>query len=56
MESQDPWFDIPALLESSQPRPRGPWLFYALGVFLLVVLTSTYVGSHSPWAYARYTR
>lgn len=53
MASEGPYFDIPALLESSQPRPRGPWLFYALGIFLLVVLTSTYVSSHSPaWAQA----
>ena len=41
-------FDVPALLERSRPRPRGPWLFYALGVFLLIVLISTYVSAHSP--------
>ena len=31
------------LLEASIPRPRGGWFWYAGGVFLLIVLLSTYI-------------
>jgi tetratricopeptide (TPR) repeat protein len=46
--TQVAFFDIERLLERSQPRPRGPWLWYALGGFLLIVLISAYVTSRSP--------
>src|SRR5207248_266236 len=35
--------DVHELIERSQPQPRVGWFGYALGVFLLVVLTSAYV-------------
>ena len=35
--------DVAELIERSQPQPRVGWFGYALGVFLLVVLTSAYV-------------
>jgi tetratricopeptide (TPR) repeat protein len=33
-------FDVQLLIERSQPRPRGGWLWYGGGAFLLVVLAS----------------
>ena len=35
--------DVHELIERSQPEPRVGWLWYAVGVFLLVVLTSAYI-------------
>jgi tetratricopeptide (TPR) repeat protein len=40
-------FDVPALLESSQPRARVGLFWYALGGFLLVVLGATLVSQGS---------
>jgi len=39
----NPFLDVPMLLEASIPRPRGGWFWYAGGVFLLIVLLSTYI-------------
>src|SRR3954468_22717554 len=54
MSSDDaPFLDVSALIERSQPHPRVGWFWYALGVFLLVVMGSAYLTSHSPqWATA----
>lgn len=42
------FLDVAALIERSQPRPRTGWLGYALGIFLLLALSSAYVGNTSP--------
>lgn len=48
MSDSSPGFlDVPQLLERSQPRPRGQWLWVATGAFLLIVLISTYLSSQS---------
>jgi tetratricopeptide (TPR) repeat protein len=48
MSDPGPQFlDVPALLERSQPRARGAWLWYALGAFLLVVVSSTVLSRQS---------
>jgi tetratricopeptide (TPR) repeat protein len=41
------FLDVPALLESSQPRARAGLFWYALGGFLLVVLGATLVSRSS---------
>jgi tetratricopeptide (TPR) repeat protein len=46
-----PDLDVSELIERSQPQPRAGWLGYALGVFLLVVLSSAYVTTR--WANLR---
>ena len=38
-----PLVDVHELIEHSQPQPRVGWMWYAVGVFLLVVLTSAYI-------------
>ncbi len=43
-----PILDVPALLESSQPRPRVNWFWYGVGVFLLVSLGAAYLSASSP--------
>jgi tetratricopeptide (TPR) repeat protein len=48
MRHADEFPDVQALLERSHVRPRANWFGYALGIFLLVVLTSAYVTSRSP--------
>ncbi len=42
-----PLLDVPALLERSQPRARSGWLWYAAGLFMLVVLLSTFLRNES---------
>lgn len=39
------FLDVQAMLELSQPRPRGNWLWFAGGLFFIVVLLSAYVGN-----------
>ena len=39
------FLDVPELLDRSMPRQRGGWFWYASGVFLLMVLLSTYAGT-----------
>jgi tetratricopeptide (TPR) repeat protein len=39
--------DVPALLESSKPRARVSWFWYAAGGFLLVVMSATLLSGHS---------
>src|SRR4051794_16200152 len=41
------FLDIPALLESSKPRARVSWFWYAAGGFLLVVMSATLLSGHS---------
>lgn len=49
MEPSVPQFlDVDWLLEASQPRPRIKWGWYAVGVFLLIVMIATYVSGSSP--------
>jgi tetratricopeptide (TPR) repeat protein len=43
---------IPRLLESSQPQPRGSWLWYAMAMFALIVLLSTWAASKTPQLHA----
>src|SRR5206468_7838269 len=48
METAPPQFlDVPALLERSQPAPRHGWFWYAVGIFLLLVVTSAYFSRQS---------
>ena len=42
------FLDVPYLLEQSQPRQRVAWFWYAVGVFLLIVMGSTLLGNYSP--------
>src|SRR3954454_4536820 len=39
--------DVPTLLERSQPAPHHGWMWYAIGIFLLVVITSAYFSTQS---------
>src|SRR5438067_13465029 len=41
------FLDVPALLESSHPRPRVGWAFYAVGAFVFLMLLSTVAGASS---------
>lgn len=43
---------VPHLLESSQPQPRGSWLWYAMATFALIVLLSTWAASKTPQLHA----
>ncbi len=44
-----PFLDVAALLEASQPRQRVAWFWYAVGVFLLIVLAGALTaGSPGP--------
>lgn len=43
-----PFLDVAHLLEASQPRARTGWFWYAAGIFLLIVMISTYVSAGSP--------
>lgn len=51
-EEASGFLDVEALLESSEPRPGGTWLWYAAGAFLLLILVSSYLAGRSiagPW-------
>ena len=51
MDSSAPFLDVPTLIDASQPRQRGGWFWYFVGIFLLVVLSSAYVSRISRgWA------
>ena len=41
------FLDVPSLLESSKPRARVSWFWYAAGGFLLVVVSATLLSGHS---------
>jgi tetratricopeptide (TPR) repeat protein len=41
------FLNVPSLLESSRPRARVSWFWYAAGGFLLVVLSATLLSGHS---------
>ena len=42
-----PFLDVPTLLESSMPRTRVNWFWYAVGIFLLIVLGATLIARQS---------
>ena len=42
------FLDVPRLLDASLPRPRQSWAWYGLGIFALIVLTSTWASSKDP--------
>jgi hypothetical protein len=42
------FLDVPALLQSSLPKPRGAWAWYAMLVVALVVLTTTWAANANP--------
>jgi hypothetical protein len=42
------FLDVPRLLDASQPRPRQSWTWYAIGIFALIVLASTWASSRNP--------
>ncbi len=42
------FLDVQHLLDASQPRVRAGWFWYAAGLFLLVVMVSTYLSAGSP--------
>src|SRR5690242_9578907 len=46
-QQDQPFLDVPVLLERSQPAPRVAWFWYAVGLFLLVVMISTWAGRQS---------
>jgi tetratricopeptide (TPR) repeat protein len=46
--SPPPFLDVPTLLERSQPRPRVNWLWYGIGLFLLLVISSTFGSAKTP--------
>jgi tetratricopeptide (TPR) repeat protein len=48
MDSPSPLGDVRELLARSEVRARAGWFWYAAGVFLLVVLVSTYISRTSP--------
>jgi tetratricopeptide (TPR) repeat protein len=41
------FLDVPTLLERSRPNPRGAWMWYALGGFLVVVIGSAAMSRQS---------
>jgi tetratricopeptide (TPR) repeat protein len=41
------FLDVPTLLERSRPNPRGAWVWYALGGFLVVVIGSAAMSRQS---------
>ncbi len=41
------FLDVPSLLEQSQPRARTAWLWYGGGVFLLLLMTSSFMSGQS---------
>jgi hypothetical protein len=47
-QPRSPLLDVATLLDSSQPRARVGWFWYALGAFLLVVGVSTLIDSSFP--------
>ena len=46
-ESPPAFLDVPALLDSSRPRPRVGWFWYAAAGFFLVVFSATMLSGHS---------
>src|SRR4026209_1465913 len=44
------FLDVQTLLESSHPRARQSWIWYGVGIFLLVVMVSTYASMQSAGA------
>src|SRR5258705_6449361 len=44
----DTYLDVPRLLESSLPKPRPAWLWYALLAFALLILTTTSAAGQNP--------
>ena len=53
MDSPAPFLDVHTLMDASQPRQRGGWFWYIVGIFLLIVLSSAYVSRISrAWALA----
>jgi tetratricopeptide (TPR) repeat protein len=44
----DTFLDVPRLLESSLPKPRPAWLWYALLAFALLILTTTSAAGQNP--------
>src|SRR5947207_4257647 len=49
-EAQPTFLNVPELLERSQPSAHRGWFWYAVGVFLLIVMISAYVGVEHPAA------
>ena len=45
-----PFLDVNALLERSQPQARGSFLWYGVGLFLLIVLISVWSDTLAPAA------
>src|SRR5438270_547913 len=41
------FLDVHALLERSQPRPRGGWIWLAIGVFVILILASATISGQS---------
>src|SRR5437870_375057 len=49
MTHEPPGFlDVPWLLERSEPRARHGWLGYAAGIFVLLVLLTSYLSLKGP--------
>jgi len=42
-----PFLDVPALLQSSLPKPRVNWFWYGAGLFLLISLAAAYISASS---------
>src|SRR4051794_30942633 len=52
MSQADDFLSVPRLLESSQPQPRGSWVWYGMAGFAFVVLLSSWAASKSPQLHA----
>jgi hypothetical protein len=48
MEDRPDFLDVSALIERSQPRPRVAWFWYAVGLFLLLIMTASYLTTRHP--------
>src|SRR5690242_6304430 len=44
---QSNFLGVPLLLDRSQPRRRGGWFWYGVGVFLLIVMISAFFADRS---------
>src|SRR5687767_13780775 len=44
-QAEQSFLNVPDLIDHSMPRHRVGWFWYAAGVFLLMVLLSTYAGT-----------
>src|SRR5579864_5307521 len=44
MDSVPAFLDVQTLLQASEPKPRIPWIQFLIGVFVVAIILSWYVG------------